>query len=208
MVSKAAWIGTADDGWLEADLYPAGTHWVCLFHDEHHDKTTWNGLAPWLHGQGYSVLAPCFRGYGVSSVGGAGGQCYDLDVAATLEYARYRATQVSALGIGMAGSALLEGLCRVREPIAHVILLSPSREPATGYDCLAGKAADALLWYGDAEPYAQAAAATAARLPFLRSIDIQHTSLQAQEYLDDPDYGPRLRQRIRDWLVFPREAAS
>lgn len=198
--SEEVTITTPDDGVLIADHYPGGDEGVCLFHGKRFDRHIWRPFALELQAQGYTVLAPDFRGYHDSRPGEAGTDRFDLDCQGTIEHMRAQAPVISCIAASMAVPALLEGLCALYQPIRGAVLLSPAWEPPSGYDCLKNKLAHALVWYGQQEKFQPACAAVSAHLPCPVVIERQDSGLHAHAYFDDPKYAPQLKTAIFRFL--------
>ena len=190
---------TTDNVKLEADIYPAQNPWCVLAHGKAYDKNAWKPLAVDMQQWGWTVLAPNFRGYGLSERGD--NASYDQDILASIAYARReRANPIVLLGASLGGIAVIAALAETEKPVDAVIWLSP----AGGEEylpLLANKAAHGLLLFSENEAYAAPAREIASHPPFPISTRSWPGSLHAHQLLNDPDSGPEVRTVIQDFLA-------
>lgn len=188
---------TRDGARITADLYPGGTHTAVLAHGKVFDKSSWADLAASLMAEGYTVLAPDFRGYGLSK-GPAAKDGYALDVAAATAYARARgAKKVSLIGGSMgaiaAGEAVISGAVR---GLAALILLSPRQISAP-----AGlHAGHTVFVVSAAEDCAEAVRAMHAAAAAPKSLHVYDGDRHAQHLFKGPD-GAHLTALIQRTLA-------
>lgn len=116
---------TQDGGEIHGSLFPAGKQSIVLAHGAIFNKESWEPLAQSLVGNGLTVLAIDFRGYGKSRPGKQG-RAMELDILAAIAYLQQSGRSVSVLGASMGGGAAARAAIAA-EPgsIDKLILLSP-----------------------------------------------------------------------------------
>ena len=114
-----------DGGMVFGNLYGGGGHAVVLAHGAVFNKESWHDQALLLKGEGLTVLAIDFRGYGKSEAGKKG-KVLELDVLAAIDYLKSEgAERVSLLGGSMGGGAVGRALLKVNaDAVDRAVLLA------------------------------------------------------------------------------------